>query len=65
MAETIHQIFDKVFKRTMNLSRRAVIKFINGLYGREFPLNSKLTFNETEAVSDNLKRTKADLILTL
>ena len=63
--DTISQIFDKLFKRMLSLSRRAVIDFINGLFGDNFPLDSEVTFNSTEHVNSKYRRTIADIIITL
>ena len=46
--ENITQIYDKVFKRILTLSNVAVINFINGIFGKNFPKDSKLTYNWTE-----------------
>ena len=44
----IHQIYDKAFKRILTLSDKAVINLINGLFGTDYPTNSKITYNWTE-----------------
>ena len=61
----IYQIYDKVFKRILTLSDKAVINLINGLFGTEYPTNSKITYNWTEHEDKDLKRTLSDSILTI
>ncbi|MCL2099438.1 MAG: hypothetical protein FWH24_03250 [Oscillospiraceae bacterium] len=63
--DNITQIYDKIFKRILTLSSVAVIGFINGIFGRNFPKDSKLTYNWTESVKTNLERTIADTIITV
>ena len=61
----IHQIYDKAFKRILTLSDKAVINLINGLFGTDYPTNSKITYNWTEHEDKDLKRTLSDSILTI
>jgi hypothetical protein len=61
----VNQIYDKILKRILTLSSGAVINFINGLFGTNFPLNSKIVYNWTESVDDKLGKTISDTILTI
>ena len=61
----IHQIYDKAFKRILTLSDKAVINLINGLFGTDYPTNSKITYNWTEHEDRELKRTLSASILTI
>jgi len=61
----IYQIYDKAFKRILTLSTKAVINLINGLFGTDYPLNSKITYNWTEHEGKDLKKTLSDSILTI
>ena len=46
MAKTIVHIYDKICKRILTLSSKAVINLINGLYGTDYPTdNSTITYN--------------------
>lgn len=63
--EEIFQIFDKVFKKVITLSTRAVINLINGLFDTDYPLDSTITYNWTEFEDDNLKKILADTIITI
>ena len=56
----INQIYDKAFKRILTLSDKAVINLINGLFGTDYPTNSKITYNWTEHEDKDLKRTLSD-----
>ena len=61
----IYQIYDKAFKRILTLSDKAIINLINGLFGTNYPTNSKITYNWTEHEDKDLKRTLSDSILTI
>ena len=61
----IYQIYDKAFKRILTLSDKAVINLINGLFGTDYPTNSKITYNWTEHEDKDLKKTLSDSILTI
>jgi len=61
----IYQIYDKAFKRILTLSDKAVINLINGLFGTDYPTNSKITYNWTEHEDKELKKTLSDSILTI
>ena len=61
----IYQIYDKAFKRILTLSIKAVINLINGLFGTNYPTDSKITYNWTEHEDKDLKRTLSDSILTI
>ena len=64
--DTTSQIFDKLMKRILlYLSKPSVVALINGLFSDNFPPNSEVTYNQTENVDSNLKRTVADIIITL
>ena len=61
----IYHIYDKMFKKILTLSSKAVINFINGLFQTDYPTDSTITYNWTEFHDDNLTRTIADTILTI
>ena len=63
--DNITQIYDKIFKRILTLSNVAVINFINGIFCKNFPKDSKLTYNWTENVKNSLEKTIADTIITV
>jgi len=60
-----HDFYDRMFKRILTLSGKAVIGFINGNFGTSYSENSKITYNWTEFVDDKLKKTLADTIITV
>ncbi|MDR1530694.1 MAG: hypothetical protein LBS62_00645, partial [Clostridiales bacterium] len=64
MSKRTNQIFDKAIKRILGLSHPAVVDLFNGLFDKNFPLNSRVTYHETETVSDT-GRTIADPIINL
>ena len=63
--QEINQIFDKAFKRILTLSDKAVINLINGLFAKEYPTDSTITYNWTEHEDKELKKTLSDSILTI
>lgn len=63
--ETYHDIYDRVAKRCLMLSKPAIIRFINGIFGTHHALNSPVDYNWTEHTDDDLKRTLADTIITI
>lgn len=65
MAEKISHIFDKIFKKILTLSTKAVINLINGLFGTNYPEDSTITYNWTEFVDTELRRTLADTVITI
>lgn len=58
-------IFDKIFKKVLTLSSKAVINFINGLFETSYATDAKVTYNWTEFHDDSLKRILADTIVTI
>ena len=65
-SDTISQIFDKILKRILlHLSKPSVVALINGLFSDNFPPDSEVSYNHTENVDGKLKRTVADIIITL
>ena len=63
--EEISHIYDKILKRILMLSSIAVINLINGLFKTNFPLDSKMVYNWTEGIDDDLGKTISDTILTI
>lgn len=61
----INMIYDKLFKKILTLSTKAVINMINSLFGTDYPLDSKITYNWTEFEDNDLKKTLADTIITI
>ena len=65
MAELYHDIFDRVFKKTISLSSKAVIRMINSMFEKNYPTDSIVTYNWTELVKDDLRKILADTIITI
>lgn len=65
MTQRNPHIFDKVFKKILTLSSKAVINMINGLFQTNYTEDSTITYNWTEFVDTKLRRTLADTILTI
>ena len=60
-----NQLFDKIIKRAMRLSGRAVINFINGLFDKNFPVDSRVTYYSTENITDKFEKNVSDVIITI
>ena len=60
-----HKIFDKTFKCVTTLSSKAVVNMINGLYGTDYPPDSKVTYPATDSVNSNLDERYADVFITI
>lgn len=60
-----HDIFDRIFKRILTLSKPSIIRFINGSFETDYPIDSEVSYNWTENVDNNLKKTIADTIITI
>ncbi len=63
--EKMDKIYDKIFKKIITLSPRAVVSAINGLFQTHYPPDSQLDYNWTEFEDDRLRRTLADTIVTV
>lgn len=63
--EQIREFYKHITKRCICLSSRCTINLINGLYGTDYPPDSKVTYNWTKDTGDELKRTLADNIITI
>jgi len=65
------QLFDLMFKSIIkDASPSAVVHLINGLYKKDYPLNSKITIEPTELIKEHPKSGKlgkivSDIIVTL
>jgi hypothetical protein len=58
-------VFDLLFKRLLHLSNRAVVSFINGLFGTKYPRSSTVEYLSTETVSKKLRRLMSDTRLRI
>jgi len=65
MSQTIYQIYDKIFKKILTLSSKAVINLINGLFGTDYPEDSSIIYHWTEFEDDELRRILADTIISI
>jgi len=59
------QLFDKLVKRLLRLSNRAVIRCINGLYRADFPLDCPVGYPNPVSVNTNLQERRADMFITI
>lgn len=65
MSNLTYQIYDKMCKRILTLSSKAVINLINGLFGTNHSTDSTITYNWTEFENSDLKKILADTIITI
>jgi hypothetical protein len=52
--------YDKIIKYTLEQSDEMTIRFINGLFGDDIPLDAPVEWLNTESISDNYKAIVAD-----
>ena len=64
-SKKISQIFDKILKRILNLSKIAIISLINGIFNENFPLDSEISLCSTENIGISLSKTVADIIIVI
>ena len=65
MEDRIYHVYDKIFKKVLTLSSRAVVNLVNGLFDTDYAPDSTIDYNWTEFVDDKLKRILADTIITI
>jgi hypothetical protein len=58
-------VFDGVFKQLMHLSRKAIISFINGIFGTKHSPDSELVYLNTETVNGKMRRRLRDTMLEI
>ena len=63
--EKIPQIYDRIFKRMFTLSNKAVINAINGLFGKNHPLDSEVQYANREMTKKDLAHRFADIFIRL
>jgi hypothetical protein len=63
--ERTFQLFDKLVKRLLRLSNRAVIRCINGLYRVDFPLDCPVDYPNPVSVNRKLQERRADMFITI
>jgi hypothetical protein len=71
MSERTPQLFDLMFKSIIKeASSSAVVHLINGIYKKDYPLNTPVTLEPTELIkthpkSGKLKKIISDMVITL
>lgn len=65
LQKKFHKIFDKTFKCVTSLSSKAVVNMINGLYGTNYPPDSRVTYPSTDSVNSHLDERYADVFITI
>lgn len=61
----VHTIYDRAAKKCLSLSKETTIMLINGLYDKNYPLDSEVEYHWTEHHDDDLKKTLADTIIRI
>ena len=59
------QLYDKLMKRLLRISSRAVISCINGLFGTQFPLDCPVDYPNPVSVNPKLQERRADMLITI
>jgi predicted transposase/invertase (TIGR01784 family) len=62
---TTPELFDRIFKQLLQLSGKAVILFINGLFGVRYPMDSDVEFMNTETVNGKMRRRLRDSVVEI
>jgi hypothetical protein len=63
--DDIH-IFDRSFKQIINsLSSKALVHFINSLFGAKHPLDSDVKRLSTEQIDENLNKLQPDAVISV
>ncbi|MDR1903053.1 MAG: hypothetical protein LBQ88_12330 [Treponema sp.] len=65
MEEEIPEIFDRSFKLLMMSTNETVIASINALFGMKHPLNSAVSYPNTEYIAPNLDKRQADMLIVI
>jgi hypothetical protein len=63
--ERTPQLFDKIAKRLLRLSGRAVIRCINGLYDVNYPLHCPVEYPNPVSVNSKLQERRADMFMNI
>lgn len=62
--QKIHTIYDRIGKKCIALSKRSTVQLINGLYGKDYPEDSEVTYNWT-ADAVRIKAKEVDRIASV
>lgn len=65
MSESMKQIYDRAFKRIFEMSDSAIVDLINGLFGVQYPRDSKVSYPNKEFVREDLTERIADVIVVI
>ncbi len=63
--ENIRNIYDRIFKRIFSLSDLATVNLINGLFGTNYPPDSKVDYLRNEFVRSDLHERLSDVVLRI
>jgi hypothetical protein len=58
-------IFDKVFKKLLRVSKKALIYFINAQFGTNYPLDSPVEYLNTEHITEHLGYLYSDSVIMI
>jgi hypothetical protein len=64
-ADKTPQLFDKLVKRILRLSSRAVIHCINGLYRSSYPLTCPVDYPNPVTVNPKMQERRADMLIRI
>ncbi|MDR0841924.1 MAG: hypothetical protein LBP68_00715, partial [Acidobacteriota bacterium] len=64
--ESRAKLFDSIFKKLMmESSPPAIVRFINGLFWKDLPTDSKVHAAPVESVKDDLSKNFTDMVITI
>ena len=58
-------VYDRSFKRMITLSERLLVKFVNKVFGRRFPPDSKVTFLDRNSEKADGSKLEKDLYFSI
>ena len=60
-----YMVYDRSFKRMLTLSEMLLVKFVNKVFGKHFPLDSKVTFLDRNSEKADGSRLEKDLYFSI
>ena len=62
---TINMVYDRSFKRMLTLSEKMLVKFVNKVFDKHFPLDSKVTFLDRNSEKADGSKLEKDLYFSI
>jgi hypothetical protein len=65
MNRNIRELFDVVVKKLMRLSAPAMVRFINGMFGTGYPLDSAVAYPDTTMIAHDYAEQRVDVLIAI